>query len=228
MAEQQRPGKGCFFYGCLTFIILVIAVAVGTYFGTRKALKMAVDTYLDTKPATLPSVRMSATERKALVAEVTRTVEASAAGRSTEPVELPPEELNVLLREIGTLGPAAEQVYFRVETNQLKADVSIALDQFEAWRQLGKKLMISNLSGRYLNGTAFLNAQVTNGVLNLKVTDLHAKGQPLPGTFMSTLQTENLASGAGKNAQAQKILGAVDRLETREDKVYLHLKQPQQ
>lgn len=225
MPEQHREGRGCVFYGCLTFIIILVALAVGTYFGTRKAVRMAVDMYLDTKPTELPKVQLSEGQRREALTRFERALDSAEEGKGGGTIDLSSDELNVVMRETGVLGPTKEQIYFRIETNQLKADVSMPLDQFEVWRQLGNKLKLANLGGRYLNGTAFLEVQVTNGVMDMKVTDVHVKGKPLPNSFTGQLKTENVAAGANKNAEAQNILKQVEKVEIKDDKVLLHLKE---
>ena len=58
-AEPKK--RGCFFYGCLTSIIiavlLVIGVCVAGYYGLSKFAGMAV-AYTDTAPMTLPAVQV--------------------------------------------------------------------------------------------------------------------------------------------------------------------------
>jgi hypothetical protein len=223
--KQHRPGKGCFFYGCLTFIVILVASAIGTYFGTRKAVQLAMENYLQTSPMTLPKSALSDAERREAIARFENAFDASQKGRPTPPLELSIDELNAALASTGVLGPLKDQAYLRMETNQLKADISIPLDQFGIWKGLGQKLFLKN-DGRYLNGTAFLDLKVVEGILDLKVTELLVNGKPLPGTFMATLRTENLAAKANENGEVRNLLQQVQKVEIRDNRIILHLKQP--
>lgn len=221
---EQRPGKGCFFYGCFTFLVILVAVAIGTYFGTRKAVRMAVDTYLQKQPVTLPQVQLPRAEQQQLVDDVRARFSSAQRGETPQPLELSTDQLNAALQGLGWLGKAQGQLFFRIETNQLKADLSLNLDQFEVWRNLGGKLFLSDLGGRYLNGTALLTAAVTNGVLDLKITDILVNGKSLPQNFTSTVRTTNLADPANANNDAKQILSNIDKVEIKDDKLVVYFR----
>jgi hypothetical protein len=222
MADGQS--RGCFFYGCLTFILVVLAVLIGVYFGTRKAINLAVTTYTDTKPADLPKIQLSAQERKDLRDRFEKLSDSASHGRPVEEMVLSADEFNALLLASPGLGKLQDQIYFQVETNNLKAQVSLPLDQFQIWRSLGKKMSIPDLRGRYLNGTATLDTSVDNGELQIKVRDMTAKGKPLPSSFMANLQTQNLAEDANKNADARFLFQKIQKLEIRDGKVRIKFK----
>ena len=63
MTEQPpKPRRGCFFYGCLTGLVLMVLLAVGGLVAVhyaKKAISGLVNQYTDTKPMTLPTVPMA-------------------------------------------------------------------------------------------------------------------------------------------------------------------------
>jgi hypothetical protein len=224
MANKNR---GCFFYGCLTVILVVIAVAVGVYFGTRKAINLAVANFTDTKPAELPRIQISPAQQKEIRDRFDKLSDAAARGRPAEDLVLTADEFNALLLNSPGLKGFKDELYFQVETNNLKAQVSLPLDQFQIWRSLSKKLAMPDLRGRYLNGTATLDASVNNGQFQLKVRDMTAKGKPLPSSFMANLQTQNLAEDANKNPDTRSLFQRVQKVEIRDGKVRMKFKTPQ-
>lgn len=222
---SEPKSRGCFFYGCLTFVLVASAVVVGMFFGTRKAIQLAVANYTDSQPAPLPKIQVSPERQKELRERFDRLSSAAQKGASNEELVLDGDELNGLLFDTPTLKDYRDQLYFQVETNTAKAQVSLPLDQFQMWRALSKKLLMKQIKGRYLNGVATLDLSVQNGALSVKVRDLVAKGKPLPSSFMANLRAENLAASANKNPDLQSMIQHVDKLEVRDGKVHLTFKQ---
>ena len=91
---------------------------------------------------------------------------------------------------------------------------------------MNQKLLLGDTGGRYLNGTAFLNLSVTNGVLDLKASDVLVNGKSLPGEFTGSLKSMNLADQANQNAEAKNILARIDHVETRDNKIVIYFKGP--
>jgi hypothetical protein len=60
----KKP-RGCFFYGCITGLVLLLLMVLGLLLGVYYFKKM-VNQFTDTKPLALPVVQMSPAEIKAL------------------------------------------------------------------------------------------------------------------------------------------------------------------
>jgi hypothetical protein len=220
MSESQ--GRGCFFYGCLTFLLVALAVVVGVFFGTRKSIQMVVSNYTEGQPAELPKVSVSPEQLR----DLRQRLESAAGGKDESQISLDADEINALLRNSPELKAAGEQVYFQIEGDTMKAQVSLALDQFDMWRSMMRKLLLKGMSGRYLNGSATLDAGIENGELSVKVRDMTAKGKSLPSSFMANLRAENLADPANKNPELQTALQKIERLQVRDGKVRIKFKGP--
>ena len=57
MAAAEKEGRGCFFYGCITSIVVTIIVVIAAVLGVRYAINTAVDVvieYTDATPVSLP------------------------------------------------------------------------------------------------------------------------------------------------------------------------------
>ena len=127
--EPPKPGHGCFYYGCITAIVLavlmVVAIAISGYFGYQAYLKV-VKQYTSPTPMTLPKVEMSKEDREALRGRIEAFKKALDQGEETEPLVLSGDELNVWLAEETEV---ADRVYFLLEGDKLKGQVSIPLDE---------------------------------------------------------------------------------------------------
>jgi len=72
---------------------------------------------------------------------------------------------------------------------------------------------IPGFKGRYLNGSATLRAEVTNGVLEVYAADASFKGEPVPEWFMRDLRQKNLADRVYENPNVRDTLKHIDALE---------------
>jgi hypothetical protein len=204
--DAKRPGRGCFFYGTITFVLVLVGVMLGLYFGARKAALAAVAKYTSTAPAPVPRVNLSPAEQERIARELAQTAQRAAAGQGPAEVALNEQELNVLLGQSPQIQAHVEQVYLQPEGDKLKAQMSLPLDQFPLWKSFRSKIGAGDLTNRYLNGTAFLDVSVTNGTLQLTITNLVANGETLPAEFTKRLKDQNFAQQANANAQLQTAL----------------------
>src|SRR5204863_9480910 len=97
-----------------------------------------------------------------------------------QPLALDQTELNVLLTQVPALKPYVKQLYLTPEDNTLKAQVSLPLDQFPFWQTTSRRLLLPELRGRYLNGTASFDLSSSNGQMNVFLKDMTVNGKSLP------------------------------------------------
>ena len=69
-APTSKPAtKGCWFYGCITLVVLLILVAVGAFFAVRyvaKTVTAMVEQYSQPEPLKLPEIALSPEEKRDL------------------------------------------------------------------------------------------------------------------------------------------------------------------
>src|SRR4051812_37881962 len=98
--KSPKEPRGCFFYGCMTLIVLavlmLIIIAIGGYFGYR-AYSRFVEQYTSPTPMKLAQVEMSEDDRKALRERFDAFKKALDQGEDAEPLVLNSDELNVLV-----------------------------------------------------------------------------------------------------------------------------------
>ena len=222
MDRTQKSGRGCLFYGLITIVAVIIALFVGTYFGTRKALNMVMQNYTGTAPVEIPQLELTPEEREARVealdAEMRKAVESGGT------VAFGDVDLNLLLARTPGVSNFADQIFLRVETNRVKADVSIPLDQFEDWKKVARRFQSKDLSGRYLNATLSLVPAVVNGALQLDLEEIEVKGEALPDTFTGKVDLETVTEQANRSPEAKKVLDRIEAVEVTEGEVRITLK----
>jgi hypothetical protein len=188
--EPVPPKKrGCFFYGCITCIILVLIAGIGLYIGVHYALKYAnamVTEYTDTSPIVLPKSDLPPDDLKQLKARVAAFNAAMDAHTNVPPLILTGQEINALISDNPKAKEFKDKFVVALEGDEIKGQLSLPLDGIP-------QLQIFNVKGRYLNGSGTFKASITNGLLSVTVQSLEVKGKPLPAKFLAGLQQQNLA-----------------------------------
>jgi hypothetical protein len=134
------------------------------------------------------------------------------------------QQLNVLLGQSAQVKPFREHLYLQPEGDVLKAQMSLPLDQFEEWKAFTQKIGARELTNRYLNGTAFLELSVTNGGLQMSITNLVVNNETLPAQFTSRLRSQNFAENANNSPELQAALQKVEDIEVKDGRVVIEFK----
>jgi hypothetical protein len=209
VVTPQPKRRGCFFYGCLTCIVLFLIAGLGIFL-TVRAVKNKIYAYTDTQPMQLPKVEMSDTEYESLEQRVTAFGDAMEQGKPIEPLILTERDINALIAKAANMKELADKVYVSVNGDEVKGQVSIPLS-FLGW--LGR--------GRYLNGEATFKVSLENGVLIVTAQEIKVKGQALPETFMQQLRRENLAKDAYKNPENAEAIRKLDSIQVEDSRAII-------
>ncbi|HKS38354.1 MAG TPA: hypothetical protein VJW76_14265, partial [Verrucomicrobiae bacterium] len=181
---QKTKGRGCFFYGCLTMVILFLVVAIGGYFAVRAAVNSFVAKYTDTKPMELPKVELSKTEMEELDKRLATFKEGVEADKSVSALALSADEINALIQRNAE---AKNKFSIGFEDDQVKGKISLPLGELKI------PIIGRWLKGRYLNGTAGLKPTLQNGVLIVTLQSVEVNGQTIPADILAGLKNRNLA-----------------------------------
>jgi len=208
--EPPLPKKrGCFFYGCITSLVLLLLIFIGIFVIARLVVnrvnKMVAE-YTDTSGVAISKTDMSADELKALKDRVAAFNSAVDAHSNTPPLVLTAREINGLLASDSDLKDYKDKFYVSLDGDTIKGQVSLPLDGLV-------KLPVVDLKGRYLNGSGTFKASVEDGALSVYVEDLEVRGKPLPAEFMKGLQAQNLAQGFNNNPNAQQPFKKYDSVQ---------------
>jgi hypothetical protein len=217
MTNEGAPPRrrGCFFYGCITLIILMLIAALGTIVGVR-FLQRKVQEYADTKPMPIERGDASSQKLSAVQKRIDTFKEAVATQRTPQELALSADEINTLLAGQPDLQPIADRVFVFIENNQLKAKLSWPLDQF-------------GIKGRYFNGTGTFKVAINKGNLDLRIDDVQTQsGKPLPAPFLEELRKHDFADDLQRDAQTAAALQQVDSVEIRDQQLVIRSKPAQQ
>jgi hypothetical protein len=220
-ASQQEKRRGCFFYGCITVLVLVVLFGIAGFFAIRYGLNKFtafVEQYTETTPMTLPAVPISTTEYQQLDQRVTAFADAVNARKATPPLVLTGEEINALIANNPAWKGLKGRAYVTIEGDQIKGKVSIPMDE------LAQTPGLARLKGRYLNGSAALKVSLANAVLVVMLQSLEAKGQSPPPAVMAQLQTINFAQNTAQDPKTQEMIGRFESLEVKDGKITIKVR----
>jgi hypothetical protein len=209
-------GRSCLLYGCLTLVVVLVAVGIGGYFLVRygvNQLTAFVQQYTETTPMAIERVEVEPGEYEAIEQRLAGFGEALDKGTRVEPLVLTGREINVLIAGHPELKAWRDRVYVRIVGDQIQADVSLPLDE------LANLPLMSGIKGRYLNGRAGLRASLVNGRLAVNLDSVEVKGEPLPENVMMQLRQHNLAQDAGRNRELSGTLGQLRSLEVADGQI---------
>jgi len=203
-----KPRRGCFFYGCITGLVLLVLVLGALMVGLHYVRKM-VNQFTDSQPMELPTVQMSQGEMDKLKQRFEAFQKAVREQRPTEPLVLAADDINALIANGSERQALKGKLYVGLEGDQIKGEVSVPL------REIG----LSVFRGRYLNGSATFNLSFTNGVLSVAPQTIIVKGRPVPEVYMQEIRKQNLAAGFTNEPATAAVLQALEGIQVKEGKL---------
>jgi hypothetical protein len=211
--DELRPRqRGCFFYGCVIAsvltVLLILALAVGAYLGYR-VLNRYLEEYTATSPRELPRLTLTEDERKSVVDRFEAFRKSIKDQTATEPLVLTGDDLNALVDHVPEL---KDRVYFTVEGDKIKGQVSIPLSIF---------MDTSLTRGRYVNGEAEFKASLSDGILVVILDSIEVNGKRPPEQAMANLRQQNLAKDFYKNPDNAEMVRRFESLEIKDGKIII-------
>ncbi len=217
MSTKQKSSRGCFFYGCLTLVIimsLMILAIYGLKVGATYAMNGLVDNFTETTPRALPTVTL---DEPALVnirerfARFQQAIEERS--QDATRLELTADELNALILDAPEFEDLAGKVYFQFETNRLRGEISIPLDELD----LGRDETL------YLNGSAVFDAAIKETGPWISIESIEINGNPLPDVIRQALLNKNILADAKIDPETKRLIESLKTFEIREDTLVLEL-----
>ena len=208
--QAPKPRRGCFFYGCISGLVLLVIVLGGLLVGFYYVKKM-VNRFTDTKPMELPTLQMSKEE----IAQVKQRFEAFQQAvreeRATKPLELTADDINALIASGAEPEALKGKLYVGLEADQVRGEVSVPLQD----------VGLTMFKGRYLNGSATFHVGFRDGVLIVTPQTFLVKGRPVPEVYMQQIRKENFAAGLTNEPNAVAVLKGLQDIEVKEGKVVI-------
>lgn len=212
--QPPKPRRGCFFYGCITSLVL-LALMLGALLLGLFYVKKLVTRYTDTGPMELPALQMSQGEIDKVKQRFEAFQEAVRQQQPTKPLTLTADDINALI----TSGPGQQALsrkfYVSLEGHQLKGEVSVPL----------KELGLPMFKGRYLNGSATFDLSFRNGALSITPQTIMVKGNPLPEVYMKEIRKQDLAAGFTNEPKVVAVLQGLQDIQVTEGKLVIEPKE---
>jgi hypothetical protein len=208
--EKPRHRRGCFFYGCIAGSLLLSVILVAALVGLRYAKKLVTD-FTDTKPTPFPALKLSQAELDALQQRIENFRGAVKQGQPAGPLALNSDEINGLIATDPDLKDFKKKLYVIMDGEQLKAQVSMPMEQ----------IGLPMFQGRYLNGTAAFELAFRNGAIRLTPQSFVNKGKALPEVYMEKVRKQNLARNLNSDARAQAAMDRLQEIKVKEGKLVL-------
>jgi len=212
LEPPKKKGQGCFFYGCLTLIVLFLIVAgLGTY-GIWKLKETAIG-YTDTQPLRVESKRIPPERAEEIKAKITRFYEAVQKGQGSGALTLTADEVNALVNSYQRFEKLGGGVQISFQDEEIKGQVSIPLEG----------LPLGFGAGKYLNGTAAFKVWAEEGLVVASIDSLEVKGKKVPEMIMAELRKQNLARDLYKDVEKARMLKRLKRVEVKDGKLAIEV-----
>lgn len=213
----HRPKRhGCFFYGCITSLIVGGVLLVGLVLlalNAPKVLNRMALSYTDPAPAPLQRVEVPPAELQGLEQRLGRFGQALQDQVADELV-LTDREINALIAQSPSFKDLRDQLFVTITGETIQGQISLPLDN---WGPL-------QLKGRYLNAEVSFRVSLENGQLGVFMDELRVKGQRLPGPLAAALQKQNLAEQFQRDPQAAAQIARFDSIRVQDGKLILRSK----
>lgn len=218
MDQPQPPGKrhGCFFYGCITSLIVGGVLLVGLVLlvlNAPKLLNRVARTYTDLAPAQLQRVEVPPAELQSLEQRVARFGQALQ-DQVAEELVLTDREVNALIAQSPSFKDLRDKLFVTIKGDTIQGQISLPLDN---WGPL-------QLKGRYLNAEVSFRVSLENGQLGVFLNELRVKGQRLPGPVAAAFQNENLAEQFQRDPETAAQIARFESIRVQDGKLILRSK----
>jgi hypothetical protein len=205
----RRP-RGCFFYGCMTALVvgvLGLVVTVASTYIAYNFLNNLVNEYTATEQVPVPTLTLPDDQREALDDRWKAFKTAVDKGEAAE-IVLTADDINALIAEKPEL---KGKVYISIEGDQVSGQVSIPLDE------IGLPLT----KGRFLNGTTALTVSIDHGYLDVRMKSIEVNGKSPPPDVMAKLGQQNLAKDVKFDDETGAKMRQIESLEIKDGGITL-------
>jgi hypothetical protein len=194
MTTEEKKGHGCFFYGCLTVVIVLVVAAIGVGLAIWKVRRVAME-YTSDKPIEIPTLTFSPAQKTAFDARI-QAFEEAMKGDQPARLVLTADEINARLNSSADFQKIGGKACVKIQGDQIKAAISFPIDGLQ---KTGLPLDFLKLKGRYLNGEATFRVGLQSGRLLVFLDQIQAANKEIPKVVMKELRTKNLAEDAMKD-----------------------------
>jgi hypothetical protein len=215
--EPERKQRGCLFYGCIFSAVLLglILLVIGLVgWATYREANKFVQQFAEDAPVPIPVVEKPPAEVDAIRARIKTFSESLGAGTATEPLELSADEINALIAAVPQIrGIAAVEL---VDGN-IRGKVSLPIERMPFG---------TLFKGKYLNGTATIDARIVDGHPVIMLVGLETKGKRVPDAYLVSIRGHNFVEDIDKDGDAADTIGRLQSIAVKDGKLILTPKPP--
>ena len=197
VAEKKK--RGCFFYGCLTVIILLILGAGAAYFGAKKLYHTFIDRLTATAPLTITPAAVTQTDFDETSRRLSEFKAAMDSGHGPETLTLNAKDLNSLIAFNPKANFLKDRAVIDIRGNQAYAKFSIPLDSF-------------NVAGRYLNGEGTFKVSLEDGKIHIEPNSVMLNGQAVPAEILGQFTKQDAAVDMFNDPEAKSFFAKLKSL----------------
>ncbi len=213
--EPQSRQRGCLFYGCIFSAVLLglilLVIGLGGWAIYREANQF-VTKFAEDSPAPIPVVEKPPAEVEAIKARIRTFSKSLGAGTATEPLELTADEINALIASVPEFrGIAAVEL---VDGN-IRGKVSFPIERMPFG---------ALFKGKYLNGTATIDARIVDGHPVVMIVGLETKGKRVPDAFLASVRGKNYAEDIDEDTE--DAIGRLKSIEVKDGRIVFTPKPP--
>jgi len=214
--QTPKKSRGCFFYGCISGLVLLLILLAGLVAGYLYFKKM-LNNFTDTKPVQLPVVTLSDADAKKLHDRIDTFDKALKEHRDTPALVLTGDDINGWIATTPGVSNFTGKVYVTLDGDQIKGQMSLPLAQ----------LGLSIFKDRYINGTATFKLVLRNGALHVNAQDITVKGNPIPSTYMEQIRQVDFAQQANSDPNNRATFERYEEIKIEDGKLIIVPKKPE-
>jgi hypothetical protein len=231
MGEPQRKRHGCFFYGCITMLVVFVIVIVGLTASVWWLQKSVSNWLFDTKPlefanasAYSPEVAQQAQTKIAAFDQKLKTTTEAATLAITD------TEINAILANNAELKKSGIKIEVQFSEKLATGRISIPWDQIvkmlrESNSSTGTTQPIKQITGwkldtffprknrdRYINGAMTIDISTRNGQPDVHLKSFEIHNKPLPEFIMREIRKVNFAENSQRNPENAEALRQIQSI----------------
>ncbi len=180
--EKKASGRGCFLYGCLSVVILVLLAITVSVMAVRYYVRSSIEKYTDAEPRQFETANLTGDERQALQDRLQGFARDLQQTNQPAALALDSREINAVIATEPALADIKQRLRVQVTGDELQCLVSLPLDPLAGAPFLG------GLKGRFINATANVRVSLERGVLTTRLVDMQVKGNPLPAQVLAEIE----------------------------------------
>ncbi len=211
--REEKKGKGCLFYGCLTLLIMGLVIIGVVAYGAWRLKEFAVAN-TEEQPLEFSEVEVSPEMAEATKKRIEEFTNAIKEGKSTATLKLTARDINGLLYNDEEFRKTGIKMEVDFEDDKATGRISIPLGELSPG---------GILSGRHLNGIASLKISGESGLVVVTIDSFEVRGKPLPEIIMQELRRHNWAERMYGDPESVAIMKRIKSLEVQDGMLFIEI-----